>query len=465
MRDQDKTIFALATPPGRAALQIIRLSGPQASLAVKTLCSHLPEPRQMAYTAMCDAKGDIIDRGMVAWFPSPSTPTGEDYAEFHLHGAPQIGHFLMLALEALPECRLADPGEFTRRAFLNGKMTLDQTEALADIIDADTVAQHRQAMARLDKPLSQTTNHWRQELIGMMVNLETALDFADEEIPDDLVDGVAIRLSQLRDDIGQLLNDANRGAIIRDGIKIALIGRPNAGKSTLLNALVGRPEAIVSPEAGTTRDIIQVTLNVAGYAVHLKDTAGLRISDSDVEKEGIRRAAETAREADIVVILIDAREPNKEVVKLALMDEAGLEATASRPLVMPVITKRDLLMDPEANLDSPTDFTPDQPEDWISIAAKTGEGLDEWYDAIKPMMAELVGDTNEAAMISRYRHRQALTACHDSLSQAQKVDLRLHPELLAEDLRHAATALGRISGHIDVEDILDDLFSSFCIGK
>jgi len=199
--------------------------------------------------------------------------------------------------------------------------------------------------------------------------------------------------------------------------------------------------------------------------VHLKDTAGLRISDSDVEKEGIRRAAETAREADIVVILIDAREANKEVVKLALMDEVGLEVTASRPLVMPVITKRDLLMDPEANLDSPTDFTPDHPENWISIAAKTGEGLDEWYDAIKPMMAELVGDTNEAAMISRYRHRQALTACHDSLSQAQKVDLRLHPELLAEDLRHAATALGRISGHIDVEDILDDLFSSFCIGK
>jgi tRNA modification GTPase len=171
---------------------------------------------------------------------------------------------------------------------------------------------------------------------------------------------------------------------------------------------------------GTTRDIIQVTLNVAGYAVHLKDTAGLRISDSDVEKEGIRRAAETAREADIVVILIDAREANKEVVKLALMDEAGLEVTASRPLVMPVITKRDLLMDPEANLDSPTDFTPDQPEDWISIAAKTGEGLDEWYDAIKPMMAELVGDTNEAAMISRYRHRQALTACHDSLGSSTK---------------------------------------------
>ena len=457
MRDQDETIFALATPPGRAALQIIRLSGPQTSFAVKALCSHLPEPRKMTYTAMRDGDGAIIDRGMAAWFPGPSTPTGEDYAEFHLHGAPQIGHFLMLALEALPTCRLADPGEFTRRAFLNGKMTLDQTEALADIIDADTIAQHRQAMARLDKPLSQTTNRWRQELISMMANLETALDFADEEIPDDLVEDVAIRLNQMVADMAHMLSDANRGAIIRDGINIALIGRPNAGKSTLLNALVGRPEAIVSPEEGTTRDIIKVSLNVGGYAVHLKDTAGLRISDSAIEKEGIRRAAETAREADIVVILIDANDPQKDATKQALMAEAGLDASAERPLVMPVISKRDLLSNNDAALD--------WPDDWIAIAAKTGEGLDEWHDAIKPLMAKLVGDTGEAAMISRYRHRQALTTCHDSLVQAQMVDLRLNPELLAEDLRHAATALGRISGHIDVEDILDDIFSSFCIGK
>ena len=457
MHDQDETIFALATPPGKAALQIIRLSGSQTSLAVKTLCSHLPEPRKMTYTAMRDGEGHIIDRGMAAWFPAPATPTGEDYAEFHLHGAPQIGHFLMLALEDIPECRLADPGEFTRRAFLNGKMTLDQTEALADIIDADTIAQHRQAMARLDKPLSQITNHWRQELIGMMANLEAALDFADEEIPDNLVEDVAIRLSRMRDGIGVMLKDSERGVIIRDGIKIALIGKPNAGKSTLLNALVGRPEAIVSPEAGTTRDIIQVTLNVAGYAVHLKDTAGLRASDHAIEQEGIRRAAETAREADIVVMLIDANDPQKEATKHALMDQAGLEATAERPLVMPVISKRDLL--------SNKDAAPDWPDDWIAIAAKTSEGLDEWHEAIKPMMAELVGDTGEAAMISRHRHHQALTACYDSLGQAQAVDLRLHPELLAEDLRHAATALGRISGHIDVEDILDDIFSSFCIGK
>ncbi len=457
MRNQDETIFALATPPGRAALQIIRLSGPATSFAVKALCSHLPEPRQMTYTAMRDGDGNIIDRGMVVWFPSPASPTGEDCAEFHLHGAPQIGHLLMLALEAQPQCRLADPGEFTRRAFLNGKMTLDQTEALADIIDADTIAQHRQAMARLDMPLSQTTNHWRQDLISMMANLEAVLDFADEDIPDDLVDDVASRLARMRDDIGRLLNDANRGEIIRDGISVALIGRPNAGKSTLLNALVGRPEAIVSPEAGTTRDVIQVTLNISGYAVHLKDTAGLRISDSAVEKEGIRRASETARTANIVVMLIDANEADKMAVKKALMAEAGLNEASSRPYLMPVITKCDLLDDKAS--------TPDWPNHWTAIAAKTGEGLDEWHEALKPIMAELVGDTGEAAMISRQRHRQALAACYDSLGQAQEVSLRLYPELLAEDLRHAATALGRISGHIDVEDILDDIFSSFCIGK
>jgi tRNA modification GTPase len=336
-------------------------------------------------------------------------------------------------------------------------MTLDQTEALADIIDADTIAQHRQAMARLDMPLSQTTNHWRQELISMMANLEAVLDFADEDIPDDLVDDVASRLARMRDDIGRLLNDANRGEIIRDGISVALIGRPNAGKSTLLNALVGRPEAIISPEAGTTRDVIQVTLNISGYAVHLKDTAGLRISDSAVEKEGIRRASETARSANIVVMLIDANEADKMAVKKALMAEAGLNEASSRPYLMPIITKCDLLDDKAS--------TPDWPNHWTAIAAKTGEGLDEWHEALKPIMAELVGDTGEAAMISRQRHRQALASCYDSLGQAQEVSLRLYPELLAEDLRHAATALGRISGHIDVEDILDDIFSSFCIGK
>lgn len=458
MNRQDETIFALATPAGRAAIQIIRVSGSGAARALRRLTGEVPSPRVMTYRKITDTNNVPIDHGMIVWFPSPSTPTGEDYAEFHLHGTPQIGRMLMLALEELPAFRLADAGEFTRRAFLNGKMTLDQTEALADIIDADTESQHRQAMARLDAPLSRLTDDWRHQLVSLMARLETMIDFADEDIPHDLTDDINKRLKGLAESTQAILKDADRGVIIRDGVNIVLTGRPNAGKSTLLNALAGRDDAIVSTEEGTTRDIIKVSLNIDGYAVHLKDTAGLRQTDSIAEKEGIKRTITAAAESDIILVLIDLQdiENNSEIVShwAAVCAELGINPAASSPIMIPVLTKIDLAPALLPN------------KDWPSISADTGEGMEALRMMIRAAMDQLIGGgTGEAAMVSRHRHRQALENCRDSLMSALDVDPLHYPELLAEDLRHAAQALGRISGQVDVEDLLDEIFSSFCIGK
>ena len=462
MNKQDETIFALATPSGRSAVQIIRVSGSGAARALRRLSGHLPSPRVMTYRAITDIHGNKIDYGMTAWFPSPASPTGEDYAEFHLHGTPHIGRMFMLALEELPAFRLADAGEFTRRSFLNGKMTLDQTEALADVIDADTEAQHRQAMARLDAPLSRLTDTWRQQLIALMARLETLIDFADENIPDNLSEDINHRLSELIADISTILKDADRGVIIRDGVNIVLIGRPNAGKSTLLNTLAGRDDAIVSTEEGTTRDIIRVSLNMDGYAVHLKDTAGLRHTDSLAEKEGIKRTIRAAADADIVLLLIDVQDIEKKgdlgIHWSSICAEAGIDSTASKPVIIPVLTKVDMISDKSLKTDVSSEM------DWPCISAETGIGMGSLRMMIKAAMDQLIG-TGEAAMVSRERHRLALVDCRDSLASAQLVDPVVNPELLAEDLRHAAQALGRISGQVDVEDLLDEIFSSFCIGK
>ena len=456
MNRQDETIFALATPAGRAAVQIFRVSGKGAARALRRLAGRLPQPRVMTYSTITDIDGHKIDVGMTAWFPSPASPTGEDYAEFHLHGTPHIGRMLMLTLEQLPAFRLADAGEFTRRSFLNGKMTLDQTEALADVIDADTEVQHRQAMARLDAPLSKLTDAWRLQLVALMARLETLIDFADEDIPDDLSQDIHHRLEMLIANIGSVLKDADRGVIIRDGVNIVLIGRPNAGKSTLLNALAGRDDAIVSTEEGTTRDIIKVSLNIGGYAVHLKDTAGLRQTQSLAEKEGIKRTILAAADADIILMLIDAQdiENNGDFGShwTSICAEAGIDNTASKPAIIPVLTKMDMIADLSVD------------KDWLSISAETGLGMDQLRMVIQSAMDQLLG-SGEAAMVSRERHRHALMACQNSLMAAKDIDPACEPELIAEDLRHAAQALGRISGQVDVEDLLDEIFSSFCIGK
>ena len=453
MLGQDETIFALGTAGGRGGIQVIRISGAGAGDALRALSGGIPPPRMLRFTAIRDSDGALLDRGMAVWFPHPASPTGEDYAELHLHGAPQIARLVLAALGALEGLRLAEAGEFTRRAFLNGKMSLDQAEALADVIDADTITQHRQAMARLDAPLSQITETWRAQLINMMAQLEAVLDFADEEIPQNILDTLNREIKEITKEINNLINENTRGPIIRDGINIVLLGQPNAGKSTFLNALAGREEAIVSAEAGTTRDIISTSLDIQGYAVHIKDTAGLRPSQSTpknaIEQEGIRRATKAAQQADIVVALIEANTPNPKTALNELLKQA--EITKKPPIIMPVISKADLQKNQTT------------PKNWTKISAKNNTGLEKWQQKLSEIMETLIETTS--ALISRQRHQNLLKECQTRLTQAQKINPNKNPELTAEDLRAAATALGRISGRIDVEDVLDAIFRSFCIGK
>ena len=454
MLGQDETIFALGTAGGRGGIQVIRISGAGAGGALRALSGGIPPPRMLRFTAIRDGDGALLDRGMAVWFPHPASPTGEDYAELHLHGAPQIARLVLGALGALEGLRLAEAGEFTRRAFLNGKMSLDQAEALADVIDADTITQHRQAMARLDAPLSQITETWRAQLINMMAQLEAVLDFADEEIPQNLLNTLNREIKEITKEINDLINENTRGPIIRDGINIVLLGQPNAGKSTFLNALAGREEAIVSAEAGTTRDIISTSLDIQGYAVHIKDTAGLRPSQSapksTIEQEGVRRATKAAQQADIVVALIEANTPNPKTALNELLKQA--EITKKPPIIMPVISKADLQKNQTT------------PKNWTKISAKTNTGLEQWQQKLSEIMETII-ETNESALISRQRHQNLLKECQTRLTQAQKINLNKNPELTAEELRTAAAALGRISGRIDVEDVLDTIFRSFCIGK
>ena len=450
-----ETIFALATPAGRSAIQVIRVSGEATKAVVKAHTGRVPKPRVMTYVAIRDGSdskhSNTIDRGMVVFFTKPNSPTGEDYAEFHLHGSPQIATLLMRSFSSQSRVRLAEAGEFTRRAFLAGKLTLDQAEAIADMIDADTIAQHRQAMARFDAPLSHVTEAWRGDLISLLAETEAALDFADEDIPDSLLANLTPAITTLITKITHALAEADKGLAVRDGVSLVLLGRPNVGKSTLLNALVGRDDAIVSTEAGTTRDIIQVTLDIAGYAVHLKDTAGIRSSEGVVEGEGVRRAKNAAQQADMVLCLVDSADASPDTSLARLLDEAGIDPKNTRPRVLPLISKSDLMPHPPQ-------------QNWLAISAKTGSGLNQLKSAIKTEL-DTIAVGGETALVVRTRHRLALEDCVTALRAATTIDPATSPELLAEELRAATLALGRIAGRVDVEDILDAIFASFCIGK
>ena len=452
MQHQDQTIFALATSGGRSAVQIIRVSGGCSKELLKRHCGKTFAPRYLTLAKIYGDGEKIIDTGMVAFFPAPNSPTGEDYAEFHLHGNPLIARHLMRCFAADAGCRLAEAGEFSRRAFVNGKMTLDQAEALADLIDADTAAQHRQALARLDQPLSDMTISWRQCLIKVMARLEVVLDFADEDIPASLGDEIIVETKNLITLITSTLEGSARGALIRDGLNITIIGRPNAGKSTLLNTLAASDEAIVSAEEGTTRDVIKVTLDMGGFAVNLIDTAGIRLASSDAEKQGVHRAIKAAVTADIVLVLVDHAADDPETVLQQVLAESGLDQASKTPEVLKFLSR--------ADLPAPADT----PRNWRRVSAKTGEGIDVLRDDIKIVMDLLVGD-GEAALVSRERHRIALESCRDALINALSHDIGWSAELMAEDFRQAALCLGRVSGHIDVEDVLESVFSSFCIGK
>jgi len=445
------TIFALSSAPGQAAIAVIRISGPHAGTALSELAGKLPQPRYARLCTLRDPRdGAEIDRGLALWFPGPNSETGEDLAELQLHGSRAVIEGAIEALGSVPGLRLAEPGEFTRRAFDHGKLDLSEVEGLADLIAAETAAQRRQALRQMAGAFSARAEAWRAELVGALAHLEAGIDFSDEELPAGILGAARQRAAALRDEIVGALDDGGRGERLRSGLRVAIVGPPNAGKSSLLNALARREVAIVSEHAGTTRDAIEVHLDLGGYPVTLVDTAGLRElreagGQGDIEAEGIRRAEAHAVAADLRLAVFDIREARDP-------DPATLRHLDRERLV--VLNKLDLGCAPA--LPSVAGHAA------VALSAKTGQGLDKLIAELTAVAARNLDSPGEAAGITRARHRAALGEAAEALGRALEAEAI---ELAAEDLRLAARALGRIAGRVDVEDVLDVIFRDFCIGK
>jgi tRNA modification GTPase len=453
------TIFALSSGRPPAAIAVIRISGPQAGPALEKLTGRVPAPRKAALVRVRDPLGgEAIDEAVALWFPGPSSETGEDTAELQLHGGPAVIAGVLDALGRIEGCRPAEAGEFTRRAFENGQLDLTAVEGLADLIAAETPAQRRQAFRQLKGLIGDRAEAWRQRLIGALALIEARIDFSDEaDIPEDLIGPARHAAQQLHDEIAAALADGRRGERLRDGLVVAIAGPPNAGKSTLLNQLARRDVAIVSPYAGTTRDIIEVHLDLDGFPVTLLDTAGIRHSDDPVEQEGVRRARDRAANADLVLWVIDVSASGSTT------DYAGPEPGA--PTTWLIENKIDLAVDKSILPNKAEDINNEQ-KFIYSISASSGSGLGELKSALADHARSYLSG-GEAAIITRVRHRRALEETLGSLARALAEAARPggHEELIAEELRAAATALGRLTGRVDVEDILDVIFRDFCIGK
>ena len=446
------TIFALSSGRPPAAIAVVRVSGSHAGIALEKLIGRLPEPRKAELARVRDpASGEVIDEALALWFPAPRSETGEDVAELQLHGGQAVIAGVLDALAMIEGCQPAEAGEFTRRAFENGRLDLTAVEGLADLIAAETPAQRRLAFRQLKGLIGDRAEAWRRRLIEALALVEALIDFSDEaDVPEDLLGPALHAAQQLRDEIAGVLADGRRGERLRDGLVVAIAGPPNAGKSTLLNRLVRREAAIVSPYAGTTRDVIEVHLDLDGYPVTLLDTAGIRDSAEPVEQEGVRRARERAASADLVLWVID---PSAGGVAANEYSENLVNAE-----VWLIRNKIDRACASAANANnSEYKFT-------ISISALTGIGIEALTTALSAYAKTYFAAT-ESTVITRARHRQALEETVAALDRAVARGHANGEELIAEELRSAATTLGRLTGRVDVEDILDVIFRDFCIGK
>ena len=444
MSERD-TICALASGQPPAAICIIRLSGDRIwNLAGALLDCGLPAPRRATLTKFRDEEGNLIDEGLAVFMPGPHSYTGEDTLELYLHGGPAVINHALSTLINEPGVRLAEPGEFTRRAFEAGKIDLTEAEGVADIIEAETNAQKAQALRQLSGGLTEQYDRWRAELTGILALIEVVVDFPDEEdAPEETTAPVVGKLNSLIADIESALGDHGIGEKIRDGFRIAIIGAPNAGKSTLLNRLAGREAAIVTSRPGTTRDVIEVRRVMGGQVVWLSDTAGLRETDDEIEAEGVRRAERVAAEADLRLFMVDGSAPDLRV----------LSSPYRLPTDMVVVNKAD------------ADLAAELPEYDFRISAKHGEGVGELETALADFISRTAASV-EAPVITRARHRVRLTdglAC--LIAARDALDTGTGPELAAEDVRMAIRHLGAVVGAVGVEDVLGAVFSQFCIGK
>jgi tRNA modification GTPase len=453
MHPREQTIFALSSGLPPSAIAMVRVSGPKAGPALVSLVGKTPSPRMASRVLLRDADGQPIDDAVVLWFPGPASATGEDVAEFHVHGGRAVLAALFAALSALPEMRPAEPGEFTRRAFENGKLDLTEAEGLDDLIHADTDRQRRQALRHLKGLLGDKVRDWRTQIIEASALIEAGIDFSDEgDVPAELIAPALAKIKILLGEIQQVLAAQGRSERLRDGLVVAIAGPPNVGKSTLMNQLARREVAIVSPHAGTTRDIIEVQLDLDGYPVTVIDTAGIRETDDPVEQEGVRRARARAAEADLVLWLSDEQHSENAHEGAApvwmIRNKIDLGCAEPQPVGQwPMNTmsgRRSAIAD-------------------FAISASRGDGISELITALVGFAQNYFGG-GEGGLISRERQRQLLEQTVASL-QCSISAVGEGEELVAENLRIAAQSLGRLLGRVDVEELLEVIFREFCVGK
>jgi tRNA modification GTPase len=437
---KSETIYAQATIAGKSGVAVIRISGAKSFDALKNLTKKdLPDMRYMVFGKLYNKQDEIIDHAMYVCFKAPHSFTGEDVVELHIHGSRAVINAVMQNLSEMQDLRMAEAGEFAKRSFLNGKMDLTQAEGLADLIDAETEMQAKQALRQMGGQLEKLYDGWRHSIVENLAFIEAFIDFPEEEIPQDIIQEINNKINEVKSQISAHLSDNNIGEKIRDGIKIAIIGAPNVGKSSLLNCLAKRDVAIVSNIAGTTRDIVEVHLNIKGIQVIIADTAGLRESQDLIEKEGILRAKDRAKESDLILALFDA----------SMLPEMDLETKN-------LITYNSIVI--FNKIDKATDVMPNNS---IGISVKENINIDNLIVRISDFVSSIISDSSDP-VITRERYRIALS---NSLIALNEFSLAKPIELAAEDLRHAAFHIGTITGHVDVESLLGIIFSNFCIGK
>jgi tRNA modification GTPase len=448
MGSDDETIFALSTAPGRAAVAVIRISGPGVSKAGAALSFRMPAPRVAALRRLRD--GDrVLDQALTLFFEGPGSYTGEDILELHIHGGRAVYDSVMSVLGKQEGWRLALPGEFSRRAVLNGRLDLTKAEAVNDLVNAETEAQRELALGQLGGGLGRQFDAWAQRLLGVRAHLEAYIDFPDEEIPASTVEALIVELRDIGGSMTSFLEDDRRGERLRSGMRVAVVGPPNAGKSTFVNWLVERDIAIVSEEPGTTRDILEAHLDLGGFPVIVADTAGLRSGGGVVEVEGMRRARDWARDADWRILMVDA----------TTLGEVDVDGFGLVPGDVILANKTDLLTHKGAAAGQVGEF------EWLGISVADGAGLKEALARITKEAENCMG-LRSGPVISRARHRLALARCIKSVEQGlDAFNNQLELEIVAEDLRLGSDDLGRVTGRVDVEDLLDLVFRDFCIGK